>query len=54
MKRIYYTPELEVTKFDFKQVVRTDSPTDPGNITTAPFTSSDPEVTGGDIGWGDW
>ena len=55
MKRFYNTPELEVTKFDFEQMIRTaGSPTDPGNVITNPFTTSDPDETMTDIPWGDW
>ncbi len=45
MKKYYNTPELEVTKFDFEQQIYTNSPTDPGNIITNPFTTSDPAET---------
>lgn len=54
MKRFYNTPELEVTKFDFEQMIRTNSPTDPGNIVTNPWTTSDPDETMTDIPWEDW
>lgn len=46
MKKYYNTPELEVTKFDFEQQILTaGNPTDPGNIITNPFTTSDPDET---------
>ena len=45
MKKFYNTPELEVTKFDFEQQIYTNSPTDPGNIITNPWTTSDPANT---------
>ena len=45
MRKKYDTPELEVTKFDFEQIIRTNSPTDPGNVITNPFTQSDPDET---------
>ena len=54
MKRFYNTPELEVTKFDFEQMIRTNSPTDPGNIVTNPWTTSDPDETMTDIPWEDF
>ena len=55
MKRFYNTPELEVTKFDFEQMIRTEgSPTDPVNVITNPWTTSDPDETMTDIPWGDW
>lgn len=55
MKRFYNTPELEVTKFDFEQMIRTaGSPTDPGNVITNPWTTSDPDETMTDIPWEDF
>ena len=48
MKKYYNTPEFEVTKFDFK-ILMAGQPTDPGNVITNPFTTSDPDETGGDI-----
>jgi len=53
MKKLYNAPELEVTKFEFEQAVLV-SPTDPGNIITNPWTTSDPDETMTDIPWGDW
>ncbi|MBQ2642739.1 MAG: hypothetical protein IJF94_02955 [Eubacterium sp.] len=54
MKKLYNAPELEVTKFEFEQAVLVGSPTDPGNIITNPWTTSDPDETMTDIPWGDW
>lgn len=49
MKKFYNTPELEVTKFELEQIVLTNSPTDPGNVITNPFTTSDPDQVVTDI-----
>ncbi|MCR5429764.1 MAG: hypothetical protein K6E58_00825 [Eubacterium sp.] len=53
MKKIYKTPELELTKFEvFKDVMGAD---DPGNIITNPWTTSDPDETIGDFDdWDEW
>lgn len=45
MKKYYYTPELEVTRFDFENRIYTVGPEDPGNTITNPFTTSDPDET---------
>ena len=47
MRKIYKTPGLEVTRFDFDRslMLGEGSPTDPGNIITNPFTTSDPDAT---------
>ena len=51
MKKFYNTPELEVTKFDFEQQIYTNSPTDPGNIITNPWTTSEPAQTATNPPW---
>lgn len=55
MRKIYKTPGLEVTRFDLDNslMLGEGSPTDPGNIITNPFTTSDPDATKAPVPWED-
>lgn len=50
MKKVYKTPELEVTKFEVDKAILA-SPTDAGNTITNPFTTSDPDETVSSLPW---
>ena len=46
MKKIYITPELEVTIFEINKDILSDNETGGGNVVTVPFSlDSEPEVT---------
>lgn len=46
MKKIYITPELEVTIFEINKDILSDNETGEGNVVTVPFSlDSEPEVT---------
>ena len=54
MKKIYMTPELDITRFEIASELLGSGGHDPGNITENPWSSdSKPEVTTdfGDVPW---
>ena len=51
MKRVYYTPEFEATKFEVEEKTLKQSPTGEGYTITNPWTTSDPDETIDDLDW---
>ena len=52
MRKIYKTPEFDVTKFELnKDVLDPGDPDDAGNVITQPWAESAPEETLDDFDW---
>lgn len=51
MKKVYYTPEFEATKFEVEERLLGENPTGEGYTITNPWTTSDPDETIEDLDW---